>query len=81
MNSTAVINHFISFATLLSGDPTDCLNPTNITDRTCAGGVASVASVIRQSQQRGSALHIPKLDRVSKFVQVGIVMLIFHPYL
>ncbi|KAL7529722.1 hypothetical protein ACHAXR_009329 [Thalassiosira sp. AJA248-18] len=70
MNSTA-INLFVSFATLLSGDQTDCLDPANITDETCAGGLASVASVIRHSQQRGDgpAVHIPKLDRVSKFVQ------------
>ena len=72
MNST-VINLFVSFATLLGGDPRDCLDPTNITDDSCGGGLASVAAVIRHSQQQdgdGPSLHIPKLDRITKFVQV-----------
>ncbi|KAL9186795.1 hypothetical protein ACHAXT_010515 [Thalassiosira profunda] len=84
MNSTFV-NLFVSFATLLPGDPADCPDPTNVTDASCAGGLASVASVIRHSQRRGDgpALHIPKLDRVSKFVQMhpegwGVNRLISH---
>ena len=72
MNNSTVINLFISYATLLSGDPTDCIHPTNITDDSCGGGLASVAAVIRHSQLNGNGpgLYIPKLDRVSKFVQV-----------
>ena len=72
MNST-VINIFASFATLLAGDPTDCFDPTDASDASCAGGVAAVAAVMRHSQNRGDgpSLHIPQLDRGTKFVQVS----------
>ena len=72
MNST-VINLFVSFATLLAGDPTDCLDPTDASDVKCVGGAASVKAVMRHSQNRGDgpSLHIPELERRTKFVQVS----------
>eukprot|EP00584_Thalassiosira_punctigera_P010678 CAMPEP_0172535426 /NCGR_PEP_ID=MMETSP1067-20121228/7438_1 /TAXON_ID=265564 ORGANISM="Thalassiosira punctigera, Strain Tpunct2005C2" /NCGR_SAMPLE_ID=MMETSP1067 /ASSEMBLY_ACC=CAM_ASM_000444 /LENGTH=1140 /DNA_ID=CAMNT_0013320359 /DNA_START=87 /DNA_END=3509 /DNA_ORIENTATION=+ len=65
-----MVNLFVSIAALLSGDPSDCPDPANITDESCAGGLASVASIIRHSQQPGNAIFIPTLDRLSKFVQM-----------
>ena len=86
MNSTTILNLFISYATLLPGDPTDyCLETSSDNDASCHGGLASVASVMRRSQNRGEgpSFHVPHLDRVTKFVQMhpsglGVNRLISH---
>ena len=51
------------------------------------GGLAAVSSIIRHSQLRGDgpAIHRPKMDRQSKFVQMhpegwGVNRLIAHDY-
>ncbi|KAL7477242.1 hypothetical protein ACHAW6_003055 [Cyclotella cf. meneghiniana] len=58
-----------------------------MTDTTCVGGSAAVASVIRHSKERGDgpAFHFPKLDRESKFVAThpegwGVNRRILHEY-
>mmetsp|Transcript_32071 Transcript_32071/g.59275 ORF Transcript_32071/g.59275 Transcript_32071/m.59275 type:complete len:1074 (+) Transcript_32071:111-3332(+) len=93
MNPTAVLDLFISSAGLLWGNPRDCLDPTNTNDRTCNGGLASVASIIR-NRSGGDAdgtgtttqhLFIPKLDRQNIFVQshpsgIGVNKLISHDH-
>lgn len=87
MKSSSIINIFHSYTSLLPGDLNDCLDPTNITDPTCVGGLASVASVIRHSDRRGDspAKVFPKLDRGSKFVHMhperwGVNQLAAHGY-
>jgi hypothetical protein len=69
---TSIFNIFHSYTTLLPGDLRDCLDPSNITDPSCVGGMAAVASIMRNSKARGdgSAVHRPRLDRESKFVQM-----------
>ena len=68
----SVINIFASFTSILPGDLTDCLDPTNVTDPSCGGCLASVASVMRHSKTRGDgpSFYFPYLDRESKFVQM-----------
>ena len=84
---SSIFNIFHSYTTLLPGDLRDCLDPTNATDPTCVGGLAAVSSIIRHSQLRGDgpAIHRPKMDRQSKFVQMhpegwGVNRLIAHDY-
>lgn len=84
---SSIFNIFHSYTTLLPGDLRDSLDPTNATDPTCVGGLAAVSSIIRHSQLRGDgpAIHRPKMDRQSKFVQMhpegwGVNRLIAHDY-
>lgn len=80
-------NIFQCFTSLLPGDMHGCLDPTNITDPSCTGGLAAVSSIMRHSQLReeGPALFRPNLDKESKFVQMhpegwGVNRLIAHDY-
>jgi len=68
----STINLFISAASLLSGDPYNCLDPTNLFDESCSGGRASVSAVMRHSQSMGDGpgLHVPYLENGGKFVQM-----------
>mmetsp|Transcript_32654 Transcript_32654/g.39673 ORF Transcript_32654/g.39673 Transcript_32654/m.39673 type:complete len:1372 (-) Transcript_32654:215-4330(-) len=69
---STVINVFWSNAGLLSGSLSQCLDPSNITDATCEGGLTSVAAVIRISRARGDgpALFFPVIERTTRFVQM-----------
>ena len=70
---SSVINIFASFTSILPGrDLMDCLDPINVTDKSCGDSLASVASVMRHSKTRGDgpAFYFPHLDRDSKFVQM-----------
>ena len=84
---SSVINIFTSFTSILPGDLTDCLDPTNVTDKSCGDSLASVASVMRHSKTRGDgpSFYFPHLDRESKFVQMhpegwGVNRLVSHDY-
>ena len=84
---SSVINIFASFTSILPGDLTDCLDPTNVTDPSCGDCLASVASVMRHSKTRGDgpSFYFPYLDRESKFVQMhpegwGVNRLVSHDY-
>ena len=81
---STVINVFWSNEGLISGRLSQCLDPTNITDATCEGGLASVAAVIRTSRARGDgpALFFPIIERTTRFVQVCKVTLMdVSPYI